>query len=161
MKPARIVSLVIGSLLALVGFGLVAGGGILGWELGTQRDDAGYFTTSAQRFATDSYALTSAKIDLGDPGPNGFGDWANATVRVSVDNAGSGDVFVGLAREADVETYLAGVPHDDITTTNKFGRASDATYRRARPTGPVHLSRRLSGARRPAQPAPPGQPGDR
>jgi len=130
MKPARIVSLVIGSLLALIGIGLLAGGGILGWALGTQRDDAGFFTTSTQRFTTDSYALTSAKVDLGDPGPNGFVDWANATVRVSADNAGSGDVFVGIAREADVETFLSGVPHDDITTTNEFGGSSDAKYRR-------------------------------
>ena len=130
MKPARIVSLVIGSLLALIGFGLLAGGGILGWALATQRDDAGYFTTSNLRFATDSYALTSDKIDLGDPGPDGFGEWANATVRVSVDSAGSGDVFVGIARDADVETYLKGVPHDDITSTNRFGRSSDAEYRR-------------------------------
>jgi hypothetical protein len=135
MKPARIISLVIGSLLALLGIGLLAGGGILGWALATQRDDAGYFTTSAQRFATDSYALTSDKIDLGDPGPDGFGEWANATVRVSVDNAGSGDVFVGIAREADVETYLRGVPHDDITSTNRFGRSADAEYRRENVNG--------------------------
>ncbi len=130
MKPARIVSLVVGSLVALVGIGLLAGGAILGWALATQRDDAGYFTTSNQRFTTDSYALTSDKIDLGDPGPHGFGEWANATVRVSVDSADSGDVFVGIAREADVETYLTGVPHDDITRTNNFGRSPNAEYRR-------------------------------
>ena len=130
MKPARIVSLVIGSLLALVGFGLLAGGGILGWALATQRDDAGYFTTSNQQFMTDSYALTSDKIDLGDPGPDGFGDWANAMVRVRVDSAGSDEVFVGIAREADVEAFLAGVPHDDITTTSRFGNSSNAECRR-------------------------------
>ncbi len=73
----------IGSLLALIGFGLLARSGILGWGLATQRDDAGYFTTSKQRFAADSCALTSDKIDLCDPGPNGFGEWANATVRVT------------------------------------------------------------------------------
>jgi hypothetical protein len=81
MKPARIVSLVIGSLLALIGIGLLAGGGILGWALATQRDDAGYFTTSNQQFTTDSYALTSDKIDLGDPDPGGFGESANSAVR--------------------------------------------------------------------------------
>ena len=130
MKPGRIVSLVIGSLLALIGIGLLAGGGILGWALATQRDDAGYFTTSNQRFTTDSYALTSDKINLGDPGPNGFGTWANATVRIRVDNARSGNVFVGIAREADVETYFARVPHDDITNTTKFGGSSSVKYRR-------------------------------
>jgi Domain of unknown function (DUF4389) len=135
MKPARIVSLVIGSLPALVGFGLLAGGGILGWALGTQRDADGFFTTSNQQFTTSSYALTSDKIDLGDPGPSGFGDWANANVRVKVNKVGSGDVFVGLAREADVESYLAGVPHDDITSTSKFGGSAKADYRRENPNG--------------------------
>ena len=143
MKPAPIVSLVIGSLLALIGFGLLAGGGILGWALATQRDDAGYFTTSNQQFTTDSYALTSDEVDLGDPGPDGFGEWANAMVRVSVDSAGSDEVFVGIAREADVETFLAGVPHDDITSTSRFGNSSDAEYR----------CENVDGTAIPAQPA--------
>ncbi len=135
MKPARIVSLVIGSLLALVGFGLLAGGGALGWAQATQRDDAGYFTTTTDRFATDSFALTSATVDLGDPGPNALGDWANGVVRVRVDGAGSGEVFVGIARDADVEAYLAGVPHDSVITSERFGRSSEVTYTRENGAG--------------------------
>lgn len=135
MKPARVVSLVVGSLLALVGFGLLAGGGVLGWALVMQRDDAGYFTTSTERFVTDSYALTSAKVDLGDPGPNGFGEWSNGVVRVRVNGAGSGAVFVGIARDSEVESYLAGVPHDSITTTENFGRSVEVTYARENNSG--------------------------
>jgi hypothetical protein len=115
MKPARIVLLVLGSLMALVGFGLVAGGGALGWALATQRDDDGFFTTSDQRFQTDTFALTSDRIDLGRPGPDDW--WADrhlATVRVRVDGAGSGPVFVGIGPDEDVEAYLAGVPHDEV-----------------------------------------------
>ena len=134
MKPSRIVSLVVGSLLALVGFGLLAGGGIVGWAVATQRDDAGYFTTRHQSFATDGYALTSDNIDLGDPGPSGFGDWTNAVVQIRVDSARQGDIFVGIGAETDVEAYLAGVPHDDITSTSRFGRDT-ATYRRENTDG--------------------------
>lgn len=139
MKPAQVIRLVIGSLFALVGFGLVAGGGILGLALGTQRDDDGYFTTSNQRFTTDSYALTSAKVDLGDPGPDGFGDWANAVVRVRAD---SSEVFVGIARDTDVESYLTGVPHDDIHRSS-FDSSSRTTY----------LRQNLDGTSTPAPPA--------
>ena len=128
MKPARIVSLAIGSVLALVGFGLLAGGGALGWAQATQRDDAGSFTTSTDRFATDSFALTSAPVDLGDPGPNALGEWANGVVRVRVDGSGSDDVFVGIARDSDVESYLAGVPHDSVITSERFGRSLEVTY---------------------------------
>ena len=135
MKPARIICLVIGSLLGVVGFGLLAGGGVLGWEFGTQRDDAGYFTASTEQFTTQSSALTSGTVDLGDPGPNAFGEWANGTVRVEVDNARDGDVFVGIARDADVEEFLAGVPHDVITTAGEFGSAANTTYRREQADG--------------------------
>ncbi|MEO6122415.1 MAG: DUF6544 family protein [Ilumatobacteraceae bacterium] len=103
-------SLIIGSLLALIGLGLLAGGAILGWAVGTQRDDAGYFSTRHQSFETTGYALTSDKIDLGEPGPSEFGDWANAVVQIRVDTARQGDVFVGIGASADVEAYLAGVP---------------------------------------------------
>ena len=128
MKPSRAISLIFGSLIALIGLVLLAGGGIVGWAVATQRDDAGYFTTRHQGFETERYALTSDKIDLGDPGPSGFGNWANAVVEIRVDAVREGDVFVGIGSEHDVEAYLAGVPHDDITGTSRFGRDS-ATYR--------------------------------
>ncbi len=57
MRTRNVVLLVIGSLMALVGFGLLAGGAGLGWALGTQRDDDGFFTTSSERFETDGFAL--------------------------------------------------------------------------------------------------------
>ena len=47
MKPVRVILLIIGSLVALVGFGLVGAGASLGWATATQRDDAGFFSTSS------------------------------------------------------------------------------------------------------------------
>jgi len=70
----------------------------------SQRDDAGFFTTSNERFGTDSFALTSDKIDLGQPGPDDW--WADrdlATVRIAVDNADARPVFVGIGPESEVE----------------------------------------------------------
>lgn len=120
MKPVRIVLLVLGSFLALVSLGLGAAAAGLGWVVATQRDDAGYFTTSSERFETATYALTTQEVDLGSPGPDEWWtDRADATVRLRVDGANSQDIFVGVAREADVEAYLRGVPHQEI---------SDVTY---------------------------------
>jgi hypothetical protein len=115
MKPWRVVLLVFGSLIALIALALLGAGAGLVWALNTQRDDAGFFTTSDERFESDSYAITSDEIDLGDPGPDDW--WAEqdlATVRVRADNAGEGELFVGIGPEADVEAYLAGVPHDEV-----------------------------------------------
>ena len=129
MKPRRVTLLVLGSIIAMIGFGLLAAGASLGWAYGTQRDDAGFFTTSNERIETDSFALTSDKIDLGQPGPNDW--WADrdlATVRITVDNADARPVFVGIGPESEVEAYLADIPHDDITHVN-FHRFS-VDYRR-------------------------------
>ena len=129
MKPLRVILLVLGSIIAVIGFGLLAAGASLGWAYGTQRDDAGFFTTSNERFETDSFALTSDKIDLGQPGRDDW--WADrdlATVRITVDNADARPVFVGIGPESEVEAYLAGIPHEDITDVN-FHRFS-VDYRR-------------------------------
>ena len=141
MKPLRVVLLIVGSLIALIGLGLLAAGASLGWAVSTQRDDTGYFTTPTERFATDSYALTSDKIDLGEPGPDAW--WAEqeiATVRLRAENSDTGQLFIGIGPEADVESYLANVAHDDIT--NVKYRPFSAKYRRengeatATPTAP-------------------------
>ncbi len=134
MKFGRVVLLIVGSMIALVGFGLVGAGASLGWATATQRDDAGFFTTSNERFASDSYAITSDKIDLGDPGPDDW--WADrelATVRITADNTTSGELFVGIGPEVDVEAYLTGVPHDEIT--NVDFRPFSADYRRENASG--------------------------
>ncbi len=129
MKPLRVMLLVLGPIIAVIGFGLLAAGATLGWAYGTQRDDAGFFTTSSERFETDSFALTSGKIDLGQPGRDDW--WADrdlATVRITVDNADARPVFVGIGPQSEVEVYLAGIPHDDITDVD-FHRNS-VEYRR-------------------------------
>src|SRR3954469_24043186 len=88
MKPLRVVFLVLGSICALIGLGLLAAGGVVGWAEATQRDDAGYFTTSTQRFHTRTAAITTRDIDLGTPGPDDW--WSDrdlATVRIRVASA--------------------------------------------------------------------------
>ncbi len=128
MKPVRVALLVVGSLVALVGFGLVTAGAGLGWALATQRDDAGFFTTPTVRLETDGFALTSDRIDLGEPGPDDWSDQELATVRVRADAVSEGALFVGIGPEDEVERYLAGVPHDVVTEIDDD--PEDVEYRR-------------------------------
>ena len=122
MSAGRIVLLVVGSLLALIGLGLAAGGGVIVWANGTQRDADGYFTTSTERFRTATYALTSDQVDLGAEGEHAgwaadVGDFAR--VRVRAESAAPGrPVFVGIGPERDVEAYLSGVAHDEVSDVN-------------------------------------------
>ena len=131
----RITALVIGSLLALVSAGLVAGGAAMLWADQTQRDTGDYLSTSSREFATESYALTTEAIQLWLEGP----DWMYpgdilGTVRVRV-TAESTPIFVGIARSADVAAYLDDVARAEI---------SDAT-------APSY--RAISGTRAPSPPA--------
>jgi hypothetical protein len=116
----RVVLLIAGALVALVGLGVTLGGGALLWAHGTQRDAAGYYTTATEHFGTPTYALTSA-VDLGQA--PGAPEWTIAhpvgTVRIRA-TAGPRPLFVGIGPEADVERWLAGVAHERVAGAN-FG----------------------------------------
>ncbi len=119
MGAGRILLLVFGSLLALIGLALgVAGGGLV-LAHATQRDDDGFYTVLTERFQTGTYALTSERVDLGTEGDAlnsalDIGNLATVRLRVSGDDPGRA-VFVGIGPQSAVEAYLAGVAHDEVT----------------------------------------------
>jgi hypothetical protein len=111
----RILLVILGSVAVLIGAGLLAGGGGALWADQTQRAD-GYLTTPTDRFASSSYAIVSEPINLA------VGDSRAAKWLLSDDVLGDvrlratgGDVFVGIARTADVRRYLEGVGYDRVT----------------------------------------------
>jgi hypothetical protein len=142
MKVGRIVMIVIGSLLALIGFGLLAGGiaALVGYA--TERTD-GFFQTGEVRLASATYAITSDRVDLeSEPGGS---DWlidrgALGTVRLSID-PGRRDtpIFAGIGPTTEVTEYLEGVSHDVI---RDFELSPDRV-----------LYRRLPGEATPSPPA--------
>jgi hypothetical protein len=117
MKPGRIVMLVLGTLAALLGLGLLAGAGFTGWANYQQRD-GGYFTTPSERYTVDSYALTSPRLNvMTDAGPAGVDPAAAAgSVMLRGSAADSAQqIFIGIAPQADVAAYLSGVKHSELT----------------------------------------------
>ena len=120
-RLTRAVLLTFGALAALVALALTAGGGTLVWAHATQRDSTGYYTTDTQRFATDTYALTS-RVDLGNvPGEH---DWTIThpvgTVRIRARAASERALFVGIAPTTAVDRWLVGVAHEHVRGAN-FG----------------------------------------
>jgi len=116
MSAGRIVLLVIGSILALIGLGIAIAGAVGLIAYGTARDADGYFTTSTERFESSRYALVSEEIDLGTevdgPGPVDWHDLAD--VRVRAEGAGGRPIFVGIGPRRAVDAYLAGVAVDEV-----------------------------------------------
>ena len=108
----RVVSLVLGSLLALVSLGVLAGAGAATWADNSQRDAAGFLSTDTHPFSTPSYALTSDSIDLGTASDTFTPADLLGTVRIrATSNRAAGAVFIGVAPAAAVDRYLNGVNH--------------------------------------------------
>ena len=116
MRPGRIVMLVLGTLSALLGLGLLAAAGAAGFANYLQRDN-GYFTTPSERYATNSYALTTPRLDI--RADEGVPDTAPVGVVGSVMIGGSAaagkEIFIGIGPRSDVTAYLNGVSHSEIT----------------------------------------------
>src|SRR3954454_4918730 len=112
----RPVPLVTGILLALVGLPLLLAGLGLGWAMATQRDDDGFFSTPTEQLTTQTVALSSEVVNLGEAGPDDW--WAErdlATVRLSVRSVDASGVLIGIAPSADVADYLGSASYDEIS----------------------------------------------
>ncbi|QDY89847.1 DUF4389 domain-containing protein [Arthrobacter sp. UKPF54-2] len=116
MKPGRIVMLVLGTLSALLGLGLLAGAGFTGWANYQQRD-GGFFTTPSERYSSDSYALTSPRLDImteARPGIDPGVVPGSVMLRGSTADSAK-QIFIGIAPQADVARYLTDVRHSELT----------------------------------------------
>jgi hypothetical protein len=103
---------------ALVVLTLLAAGLLLVAAHTFLREANGYYASSAERFATSTYALTAEGFGLGHVG-GGVGGWlaerAAGRVRISATGAGGEPVFVGIARERDLDHWMGRIPHEEVT----------------------------------------------
>jgi hypothetical protein len=111
----RIVSVVIGSVLALISLGLLITGGILLWADQTQRT-GGYLTVPSRSLTTSGYAVTSDVVTLAPGGADWVSNSLLGKIRIRVTPADPArPVFVGIARAGAVQSYLAGARYATVT----------------------------------------------
>jgi hypothetical protein len=132
MKAGRIVAIVVGCVLGLLGLGMLVAGIAGTVAYGVGRDDDGFFRTDDINLATPTSAITSDNLDLGgSPGDADWltdrGDFATVTLDLRPGRVGQ-EVFAGIGPTDDVTTYLASVAHDrvsdydDSTSTVRYER---------------------------------------
>lgn len=114
-SAGRIVSVIVGAVLALMSIGALAGGGAVLWADQTQRQD-GYLTAATGDVSTGGYAVTSDSVEL----HGGSADWVATSVlgrvRIQVTPANPAKpVFVGVAPADAVRSYLAGARYATLT----------------------------------------------
>src|SRR6478735_6215658 len=120
MKPGRMVMLVLGTIAALLGPGLLAGAAGVGW-LNFQQRDEGYFTTQSHRFDAASSAITSAGLDVMVSGrlPDVIPSDTAGSILLRGSAASPGKaIFVGVAPQQDAARYLDGVKRSEIRELN-------------------------------------------
>ena len=128
----RIAMIVAGSLLALIAVGALVLGAYGLWLHTTQRSD-GYVMTSSERFSTGTYALATRTLHISSDVPSFLygGDWLG-DVRIRGESANPArPLFIGIAREEDVDRYLAGVAHSEVVdvNANPLGTTYRPSYR--------------------------------
>jgi hypothetical protein len=100
--------LVAGIVTALIALAISAAGGALLYA-DSEKDADGYLTTSSERFTASTHALVTDDLDLDIDAGLDSGDLGK--LRLQAESLGEQPLFVGVARTADVERYLAGVEH--------------------------------------------------
>jgi hypothetical protein len=114
VSAGRVILIVLGSIGVLFGLALLAGGGFLLWADRTQRED-GYLTTSTERFATPTYALTRTRLEVDTDGAGWvLNDSWFGKVRIRGESADEKTLFIGVGPEAAVAKYLGSVAHASV-----------------------------------------------
>src|SRR5580700_3193000 len=115
-RVGAVVLVVVGSVLALVMMGLLAGGGFLMWADQTQRDGSGYLTSGTGSLTAPSYAIATSSLDLNFSGRAWPVDQnALGNVRITAATRSDAGVFIGIAPRADALNYLSGVAYDSLS----------------------------------------------
>jgi hypothetical protein len=110
----RVATLVAGIVVAFIGAMLLLAGIALLVVHGATRDDDGYYTTGTERLSTGGYALTVEHLDLGGD-VDSLPEDVLGRVRIRAERPDGRPVFVGIAREDDLDRYLRGVRVAKVT----------------------------------------------
>jgi hypothetical protein len=120
MSAGKIILLIFGIIVLLISLSLLMGGGALLWAQNTIKDSEGFYNTKTIQIEKDSYAIVAGPADIDvDAGWDwgwgwDLGDLVTFKVEGS-NNDNSTQIFIGIARESDIDSYLSGVEHDEIT----------------------------------------------
>ncbi|MEB0002667.1 DUF4389 domain-containing protein [Cryobacterium sp. 10I1] len=145
MKAGYVVMVIVGTLLAVSGIGLLAGGVAVATVAAQQGRD-GFLTTPSGSFSVASYAITSPNLTTESDSGTGTSTQAGsggmpsglATVMLEATSVRGTGVFIGIAPRAEVERYLASVAHSELTSVNSTPFRTEY--------------REVPGSRRPARP---------
>lgn len=114
-RGKRVSMLIAGGVASLMAVGLIGIGGVALYG-DSQKDDQGYLSTDTERFAASTHALNTENLDLDFDGVEGLVDSTSlGNIRLDVAPQNDKPVFVGIARTAELNSYLGDVAHTTLT----------------------------------------------
>jgi len=118
MKPPRWPIVLLSVILGLVGLSLLLGGAAVVTAQQVLGDANGAYSSPAYRVSTTSDAVVLDNVHLDNTPTLQPGRW-QPTVRFAVQGTGDRPVFVGIAAQSEIDTYLAGVAHERVTDVHR------------------------------------------
>lgn len=109
MSAGKVVSLIVGTLILLVGVAILFGGGVL---VGVDRgftDDEGFLTVPSAELERDTFAVAGEAVFEGD-----WVWWYRHPTTVRIRMTGERPILIGIAPRVDLEAYLADVSYSEI-----------------------------------------------
>jgi hypothetical protein len=94
-----------GAIVALLAAGVLAVAGVAIWTDVAKRDGSGYVSTNAHRYTTPTRAIATDEVTIGTEIPK------RLIGKVRLQASSAKPVFVGIARKAKVDAYLAGASY--------------------------------------------------
>ncbi|HET7356057.1 MAG TPA: DUF4389 domain-containing protein [Nocardioidaceae bacterium] len=113
----RVTAVVIGAVVLLVSLGLIAAGATLGIADRFFRDSQGFLMAPQSSLSSPGSALVSPNVQVQAQPASTLPRSVLGTAKVTVDPAGGGPVFAGIARTGAAAGYLAGVARSTVLTT--------------------------------------------
>ncbi|MCP5033715.1 MAG: hypothetical protein GY939_18105, partial [Actinomycetia bacterium] len=120
MTGRRAIAVVFGILGLLIGATVIAGAA---WLLAEDRDDDGFYAAEAFPFEQSSHAIVSGDLDILADTPSWLAELLADPVDVRIQGTSGEELFIGIASTADVDRYLSGVAHDEVTDLDLDGRS--------------------------------------
>jgi len=127
---------IVGGAIAAIAAAVLLVAGALALGLSSERDSGGYVSGDSAHYTTPTYALATKSVELGDLSEAAIPTGLMGDVRIRVTS--NAPTFVGIARAADMQRYLAGVAHQDI---DGFDDSLNASHSGTAPGSPPQQQR--------------------
>ncbi len=116
MSVGKIILLVFGIIIILVGLALAAGGGVTIWVDTEHVDGEGFITSDTIQIERGSRAIVAGPIDIDEDALDVL-DWMGLVTDFKVagsNNDPSKGIFIGIGEKSDVEAYVSDVNYDEM-----------------------------------------------